>query len=228
MAGDKDSFDEQMKILDKVVAAGVFDVIKNELESAKELFNRFYEDTEKRTLVENKIKSSWFALPVLFRIELLTTMAGFAADHNDKGKALELINEAQLLLDNHVWDPENQIATTAQLVKLRCRADDLEKAAACADAALALFNDKRDSIINIHRAGVLRPLAEGYQSMGDKDKALSVCKQAVEEGIVNINSRPRAEDLSATCCSMALYAVEPDAGLWTRIHQIREALGDPW
>ncbi len=228
MMSDNGAFNEQMKMLDTLVASGIFDTVKNSLESATELFNRFYEDTEKRTLVEDKIKSSWDLLPIFIRIDLLSAMAGFAADHGDKGKTLELVNEAQVLLDSLQWPPENQITIMAKLVKLRCRADDVEKARVCADAALALFKDSRDSIINLHRAGVLCPLAEGYQLMGDKDAALSVYKQAVEEGVVNINSRPRAENLSATCCSMALYAFEPDDGLWKQIHQIREALGDPW
>jgi hypothetical protein len=64
--------------------------------------------------------------------------------------------------------------------------------------------------------------------MGDEAGALFVYRQAVEEGVENPNSRPRAEDLSATCCSMALHAVEPDAELWKRIRQISEQLGDPW
>lgn len=228
MVSNNDSFNEQMKMLDALIASGIFDTVKNSLESATELFNRFYEDTEKRALVEDKIKSSWNLMPIFVRIDLLSSLAGFAADHGDNSKAHELINEAQILVDGLQWPPENHITITAKLIKLRCKSGDMEKAKACADSALALFKDKKDAIINIHRAGVLRPLAEAYQLMGNKDAALSVYKQAVEEGTVNINSRPRAQDLSATCCSMALYAAEPDAELWTRIRQVNEALGGPW
>ena len=64
--------------------------------------------------------------------------------------------------------------------------------------------------------------------MGDTATALSAYKRAVEEGVENPNSRPRAEDLSATCLSMAVHGVEPDAVLWTRIRQINDGLGDPW
>ena len=53
-------------------------------------------------------------------------------------------------------------------------------------------------------------------------------KTAVEEGTANPNSRPRAEDLTATCCSMALSAVEPDKELWAKLKQIYEGLGEPW
>lgn len=64
--------------------------------------------------------------------------------------------------------------------------------------------------------------------MGDTAAALAVYKRAVEEGVHNPNSRPRAEDLSATCCSMALHGVEPDGSLWARMEDIRGRLGDPW
>ncbi len=64
--------------------------------------------------------------------------------------------------------------------------------------------------------------------MDDTAAALMVYKRAVEEGVENPNSRPRAEDLSATCLSMALHMVEPDAELKNRIRQISEGLGDPW
>jgi hypothetical protein len=53
-------------------------------------------------------------------------------------------------------------------------------------------------------------------------------RRFVEEGVENPNSRPRAEDLSATCRSMALHAVEPDADLWKRMRQIGDGLGPPW
>jgi hypothetical protein len=89
---------------------------------------------------------------------------------------------------------EHRIPLVAQLSDLRFKAGDTERARTDADAALALFNAQREKIVNIYRAGALRPLAEAYQSMGDTEAALSVYKLAVEEGIANINSRPRAED----------------------------------
>jgi hypothetical protein len=64
--------------------------------------------------------------------------------------------------------------------------------------------------------------------MGDTAAALAVYKQAVEAGMENPNSRPRAEDLAATCCSMAVHAVQPDAELFARIREICAGLSDPW
>jgi hypothetical protein len=78
------------------------------------------------------------------------------------------------------------------------------------------------------RAGALRPLAEAYHALGDRDAALSVYKLAVEEGALNPNARPRAMDLSATCLSLAQSACEPDAELRERLAEMRAGLGSPW
>ena len=227
IAGE-DNFNEQMNALDALLAPGNFDAMENALKACANLFNRFYDDAGRRFLAEEKMKTSWGKLPVFKRVELLTELAGFALDHADQAKALDLINEAQIFMDSAQWRPEYRIPLISKLVKLRFLADDRQKARTDADALLALYDSQRDKIVNIYRAEALRPLAEAYQSMGDTATALAIYKRAVEEGVENPNSRPRAEDLSATCCSMALHGVEPDAELWTRIRQINEGLGDPW
>ena len=228
MLCDEDSFDELMATIDGYVATGNFDIIKNSLESYAKLYDRFYTSEERRSRVEGKIKTSWRAVPIFVRIELLTELCETALDHFDRSKALALVNEAQAFLDNYEWPLRHHIAIAAKLAALRFRAGEKQKARADADAAFALFDEEGDRIVNIWRAGALRPLAETYQIMGETETALSVYKLAIEEGIENPNSRPRAEDLSATCSSMALYAVEPNSALWERIHQIHEGLSEPW
>ena len=64
--------------------------------------------------------------------------------------------------------------------------------------------------------------------MGDDAAALAAYRRAVEDGAENPNARQRAEDLVATCRSMSLHAIEPDADLWARMFQIHDGLGDPW
>jgi hypothetical protein len=56
--------------------------------------------------------------------------------------------------------------------------------------------------------------------MGETGAALAAYRTAIEEGVENPNSRPRAEDLCATLCSMATSGVDPDADLKARLHQI--------
>lgn len=228
MAAHEDYFEEQLNNLDALLVSGNFDIVKNALKACASLFNRFYDDVGRRLLTEEKMKVSWGALPFFLRVELLTEMAGYALDHKDQAKALDLINEAQNFMAGAQWPPEHRISLMSKLVTLRFNAGDRQKAEADADAMLALFDAQRDKIVNIDRAGALRPLAEAYQSMGNTTTALTVYKRAVEEGVENPNSRPCAEDLSATCLSMALNKAEPDAELCTRIRKINEGLGEPW
>ncbi len=226
--GNEASFDEQMKALDALIAPGQFDEVKNALQACAELFNRFYADIPRRSQAEEKIKASWSKLPIFVRMDLLNELVNFALDHADQAKAMALVDEEQTMMDSANWPVEERVPRAAKLAALRSKAGDKEKARKDADAVLALFESKKNAIVNIWRAGALRPLAEAYQAIGDADAARSVYKTALLEGMENPNSRPRAEDLSATCVSMASVAVEPDAKLWEQIRQIRQGLRAPW
>lgn len=225
---DADDFDAQIEALDAVIARGNFDQVRNALEACVQLFDRFYDDEDRRPRTEEKIKASWKNLPLMIRIELMMDLAGFALGHEDRGKALELVEEAEIMLEESTWKAEDYIPLSSRLAVLRHRAGDEEGARNQADAAQAMFHADPNQIVNMYRADALRPLAEAYQSMGDKAIALAVYRRAVEEGMENSNSRPRAEDLSATCCSMAVQGAEPDVALRALILKIHEGLGPPW
>jgi hypothetical protein len=225
---DEDYFELQVKALDASIALQNFDITKNALYAYTKLYNRFYDDIERRSMIEDKIKASWGTIPLSIRFDLLCTLAKFSLSHSDNGKMLELMNQTKSLLDDYQWPLQYYIPLVAKLAGLRFHEGDSEQSRADLDAALDLFNNNKSNILNMYRAETLCPLAEGYQLIGDKNKALSVYKQAIEEGVENPNPRPRAEDLSATCCSMALSAAEPDSELSKRIHQIREDLVQSW
>jgi hypothetical protein len=226
--GDAADFEGQTKALDAVFANGDFDLVHNALDTCAQLFNRFYDDAPKRDLMEQRIKSSWGKLPLQVRLEALMELAGFALLHHDDAKALALVDDAQAILDGAKWLPENYTPLAAPIAALRWKAGDREKARAQLDAVLALYEQQRGLIVDIYRAGSLRPIAEAYEAMGDGAKALAIYKRAVEEGVANPNSRPRAEDLAATCCSMAKATVEPDAALWVRLQEVSKGLRAPW
>lgn len=228
MIASNENFNEQINTLDGLIATGNFDIIKNTLRSYSRLFNRFYEDKEKLSIIENRIITSWDKMPIFVRFDLVVDLAMFSIEHNDKVKSIELVNEAQHFIDGYQWPLDYQIKFGVKLAKLNFLIGDKKKARNHLDSFLDLFDLQGNKIVNIYRAEVLRPLAETYQTMGDTNKALSVYKIAVEEGFVNPNSRPRAEDLSATCLSMALNKVEPDKELWTRISEINNGLEKPW
>ncbi len=223
-----DLFEKQAQVLDDLIATGGFDAMKKALFSYVELYIQFYDNPQCRLLIENKVKTSWEKLPVFTRIELLLKMSESALDHSESPEALRLVNEAQVFIDDYQWSPEKRITLTARLIPMRFRVGDVEKAQSDAEAMLRLFDDQGDKIVDIYRAGVLRELAEACQKIGETQTALVIYKKAIKEGVENPNSRPRAEDLTATCCSMALNAVELDTQLWAQIHQIQKGLGRPW
>ena len=224
----EDDFDDQMNVVDKLVAIGDFELVKNALYAGVRLFDCFYDDTERCPKIEEKIKTSWNSLPIFVRIEILMEMAKTALQHTDQPKALELVNDAKTIMDSFDWPAEYHIPMAARLAAIRYRAGDVATAQTDLKTEQQLFNDKQSEIINIDKADTLIPVAEAFQTMSDTAGALAAYKQAVEAAVENPNSRPRAEDLSAICLSMAKYTVEPDTALWLRIREIKGALGEPW
>lgn len=224
MLGDEEVFDAQLEALDGVVAAGNLDGARTALDACAHLFDRFFEDEARRALIVEKITSYRTKLPASILVEALVTMAECALEHEDPAQTLELADEIVAVVGANC----THVPVLARLASLRHRAGDHERARSEADKALVIFEDHRDEIVDIERADALRPLAEAYHAMGDRAAALAVYQKAIEESVHNPNSRPRAEDLTATCLSMALNQVEPDAGLWARINEVYDALGPPW
>jgi tetratricopeptide (TPR) repeat protein len=222
-----DQFDAQSATIDSLLNSGNFDRVKNALYACCELFRTFYSDAALRDTVEAKIKAGWQAVPYILRLDCLEWMARTALDQADAATALRLVNEAKELLDRAVWPPEYQIPEMARLAALRFRAGD---AAGLSElqSAQTLFSERQSEIIDIYKAEALVPVAESYQAVGDLEAARTVYEQAIEAAVENPNNRPRAEDLSAICLSMAVNGVEPDAALWSRIHDIQAHFGDPW
>lgn len=228
VASADESFAAKVETLDGLIKSGSFEIIIFSLQQYVKLHDEFYNDTEKRSFVEEKIRTSWNKIPYKIRVEILISLAENALTYKDNNKAYDLIDEIQEFLDNPNWSLEILFPLTAKLVELQFKANLPEEAIKEADTAVEKFQNIKDHITDIYRAETIRPLAEAYQKIGEVDKSLKVYKIAVEEGDSNRNSRPKVMDLSETCCSMALHSVEPDAELWARIEQISDGLGDPW
>lgn len=226
--GDVDAFKKDAKRLDQMIATGSFDPMKNGYVGYTHWFNQLYDHKDIRDLIEQKITSTWTHFPVFVRVELLLDMARYALAHEDKAKALDLVNQAQDYVDKANWPIDALVPVVSHVSILRYRVGEQEKAHQAVDTVMAEYDKHEEKIESFYRAGIIRPAAEAYQEMGDEASALSMYRRTVSVGAININARPRAEDLSATCRSMALHHVKPDAQLWQSIKQIREGLSDPW
>ena len=223
-----EEFEERLRAVDARVATGNFDHVRAALSICARLFDRFYEDVERRKRAQEKLEWAWQTVPVALRVEVSIELLESALEHRDSATALETIDEARALMGTATWEPEHEIPLLARLAAFRGRAGDVVKAGTDADAALARFESAREAIPDWLRADVLVPLAETYRALDDLDAARGLYRRAVEEGSTNPNARARADDLSAACCSMAVHAVEPDAELRARMLEVRKGLADPW
>ncbi len=228
IACSNETFDETMAALEKLASTENFSASQGAMGACVELYDRFYENAAHRDRAQRAIRAGWEQMPPFIYIDLLIELADASLDHDDQAKALDLVNEAQTLMDSAKWQPQTAIPLMARLAQRRFLAGDQDAANAQLQKAAELFDAKRETIVNIYRAGMLRPIAEAHHVMGDTAAALDFYKQAIEAGMENPNSRPRADDLVAICCSMALHAVEPDAALMARIQGIQAGLSDPW
>lgn len=225
---DAADFDLQVKALDEVLASQNFDQIRGVMQMCARLHERFYTDAGRREQMAQRIMTGYPKLPVLARFEHLLDIAATAARNDDRLETTALVEFGRSLLDRVNLLPEDRLPLLARLAELRGRAGDLEGARKEAEATLALFQQKRTVIDDVFRGRALRLLAEALHSFGCDERARQVYLIVVQEGVHNPNSRPRAEDLTATCLSMAVTGCEPDAGLRQRMTEICAALGHPW
>lgn len=221
-------FDKQFGALSETLAGGIFDRMRNALDACMVLLDRFYDNTERRELILKRITFYANQMPPSIRIDLQEQIAECAIRHNDPQTAGTAIKEVQYLVEHYGWLPESRVPLLARVSMLQAMAGDRVAARKSADDAIALFSAERDRIESFDRAEALLPIAEAFQALGDSAVALATYKRAVAEGSINPNARPRAEDLTATCISMAKSVVEPDAELWASMRQMREGLVDPW
>lgn len=221
-------FGQFVGAVEQVFVTGDLDEVKNALEVCARLHDRFFTDATRRGALRDAIRSGGRKLPPELYIDVLAKLVDHAVAHQDRNSATEVCDEVRSLIVGARWLPEHEVPVRARLALLTLRAGDTEAARAEIDKALALYDRERDKIVDIWRAGALRPLAEAMVACGDRARALEAYRRVVEEGMHNPNSRPRANDLVATCVSLARQDLEPDTALMNRLRQITKGLGDPW
>lgn len=221
-------FPAELAKLDSIFASGSFEPIQNALSVCVQWYDRFYADADRRQATARRVTTAYDKLPVGLRIDLLAQLAAIAVQHGDPAEGRRQLDAATGLIQPGAWLLEDELQVRGRLLLLRARAGDVDGARAGTKDALARFYAGRDRIVDIYRARALRPFAAVCVQIGDLDEAARLFRAAVEEGQQNPNSRPRADDLAATCCAMAVAGFEPDAALRTRLAAIQKGLGNPW
>lgn len=225
---DESALEREFEILDGVFARGNFDEVVNAIGKCLRLFDRLYEQENLRVRAADLVENGFPKLPSSERLKGLIGLAKIALDHGDSAAAIDFTRKAQKRMDAVRWHAEDGVPLKARLATMFGRAGDEKSAREDLVAALELFKEQKRTIADMFRGAALRPIAEGYHAIGDRKMASQMYELALSAGVENPNSRPRANDLSATCISMAIHEFRPDAKLRTRMGKICERLGDPW
>jgi hypothetical protein len=223
-----ESFATWLQQADKVFASQQFEEVLSTLRACGALFERFFDDAEKRDALQDRIMNAYEKLPRQMRIELLLDCAAFAAGRGDVGRAQQLAAQAEKVYGVGQWRLEDQTVLPCKIAAVVFRAGDAGRAREMVAAAAAAFESNRERIFDIYRAEPLRQLAAANFALGDAGAGMEFLRRAVEAGVENPNSRPRADDLAGTALLMARKGWLPDAPLWERMRQIASGLGEPW
>lgn len=223
-----EEFDQQLDAVPDLMGAASFEQARSILGNLALLHGSFYADAERRLRAQAAIEENWISVPMLVRIELVIQMAEAAVEHEDTEGAMALLDQAKELIHGFEWTPDVFIQLYARTALVRAHAGARTQAQDELDAAMSLYDTERSKIVDIYRAGVLRPVAEAYVAAGLLEPAERTYSRALEESHVNPNSRPRALDLTANCASMALCGFAPGEALRMRVNEQLQALSDPW
>jgi tetratricopeptide (TPR) repeat protein len=227
-AFDAEQADAFFASLETVATAGNFDEIQGALRACVQVHDRFYGDDERRDRAANVVLELGKKMPRQVYVETVLDLAANAAGHADRDEAVRLLRIAEAAIDEVMWEPRFHVPLLVRLGTTWLRIGDADQARKEIEGALANYEEARDTIADIYRCETLCSVAEAYHALGDSEKALELYRRALEEAVVNPNSRPRADDLAFACASIALSGPLPDDALIRKLERIRDGLGDPW
>ena len=227
-AQEEEEYVEHMVWIDHVFSAGNLDQVREGLVACQNLYRNFYGDEVRRAGLEEKVKTSIHKAPLVIGIDTILGMARIAIEHEDRDKGRQLALHVSGLIEGGKWLPEDEIPLVARTAEVQFLAGQPTTSVKALERMHTLYRTSRERIVDIYRADALVPLAEAYSVVGNHEKALELYALSIEEGMMNPNSRPRVDDLVATCCSMATHEVEPDSKFLERLRSITANLGDPW
>lgn len=221
-------FDRWLARADEEFAGTNFDSILATLETCAALFDRFFADVERRSALQQRVLEGYPKLPRDARLKLILQIARTAAIRGDGMRALDLVHEADRIVVGVRFHAEDEVYLKARIAGITCRAGDTAEGKTRLDDVQRLYAANEKAILDIHRAAALRAIAEAELDADLKDRALATFAKAAEAGLANPNSRPRADDVAATCLLLARRGIEPTPELLERLRAIVNGLRDPW
>ncbi len=223
-----DQMDGQADMFDQAIATGNFDLARGGIDGYLVWLDRVIDDAPRRARALTALSGAFPGLPLDLQVRYRVQLAEVLYSRGYKELAKTEVDCASALFKATVFLPEDTAPLGAVIAKARFRMGDADSARSELRALRAAYNAQSDLIVNLRRAASLRALAEGFLLLGDSDDAVESYKAALDAGAINPNARPRAEDLSATCVSMAMSGFQPSPEFMLRIDNLRAGLVDPW
>lgn len=227
-ASDPASYEKIFAALSAIAGSEHFESAKGALLGFSALYALHYDDAEKRGQLREAIDAHRHDMPRFLQIEILTALAQTAGDHADWTNCNTIIHQADALLEEAAFLPRMYFPMKARIIALIHKSGEPDPATEELDALIGKYDAGRDAIIDIYRAAIVCRMAEASVATGRTAQAVGLYLRAADEGRVNPNSRPRADDLNEICCSMALHGVEPSAELLLKLRTMNSELGAPW
>lgn len=223
-----EQMDAQADMFDQAIATGNFDLARGAIDGYLIWLDRVIDDAPRRARALAALSSAFPGLPLDLQVRYHVQLAEALYSGGYKELAKAEVERASALFKATVFLAEDTAPLGAVIAKARFRMGDTDSARSELRRLRAAYNAQSELIVNLRRAASLRALAEGFLLIGDTDVATECYKAALDAGAINPNARPRAEDLSATCVSMAMSGFQPSPEVMLRIDNLRAGLVDPW
>jgi tetratricopeptide (TPR) repeat protein len=177
---------------------------------------------------ESAIDKALGGFPYDLQVAYSVDAAGRWLAAGDTGRARQQLRRADEVIAKAGFEPDALAPSAVALVAAEFRLGDRQSARARLDGLRDAFAARMSEVTDLRRATPLRAMAETYELLGDRARAADCYADALREGSLNPNARPRANDLCLTLVSMARCGFVPDAGMDRTIASIREGLSAPW
>jgi tetratricopeptide (TPR) repeat protein len=223
-----DRLEAQATVFDKAIGTGAFDLVRGGLDGYLAIMRRSDCDDAWRARAVAALDGALPGLPYDLRVQYLVTLADVLGAQGRVDEARAALGRADREMAAAAFLPEDIVPIGAPIAVARGRIGDPDAARAALRSLRSTFEARREEVVDLRRATSWRALASAFMGLGDRADAEACFAAALEDGALNPNARPRAEDLCRTLLAMARCGFAPTDGMDRRIDAIRAGLVDPW
>lgn len=224
--GQRVASEERLELLGAALAGPLFDDRASALDAYSALYRSGDDGT--RVGVRAVVFEETGQVPVMIRLRTLRQMAEADLESGRTADAGMVLAAFAGLVRETNWSCGQRVVVEADLAALQAQTGDPSVARETLSGALERFSAETRQIADIDRAEVLVACAHAAAAIPDAAWAERLFVQALEAGLINPNSRPRAQDISYVCAAAAASACGESDQLIAAARAATAQLGDPW